>query len=141
MASIMPHTIYNWKRYWVPRDGGFSFDSDGFLLPPAKDTDGFVWWKTDVTGFEELLAKPCLVLLGEPGIGKSFAIQDAESRARAKSQGSHASCLRRDLGGYNSDALLVDDRFGSPEFRRWHAPGRRSKTIAALCNVIKLSQY
>jgi hypothetical protein len=68
--------VYDWKRYWVPRDGGFSFDSDGFLLPPPKDSDDFVWWKTDVTAFEDILTKPCLVLLGEPGIGKSFAIRD-----------------------------------------------------------------
>ena len=33
----MTAPAYNWKRYWSPREGGFSFDSQGFLLPPAAD--------------------------------------------------------------------------------------------------------
>ena len=119
----MTDTTYNWKRYWVPRDGGFSFDSDGFLNPPSKDAQGFAFWKTDIIAFEELLTKPCLVLLGEPGIGKSHAIRDAELRARAAIAGHNAKFLVRDLGSFTTDSFLVEQIFESTEFRSWQESG------------------
>src|SRR5947208_1494284 len=115
----MIEKTYNWKRYWVPRDGGFSFDSQGFLLPPAREAEWAKYWKTDVVGFEEVLSKPCLVLLGEPGIGKSFAIRSAEERTRATRLEAGATILFRDLSGYSTDSLLVEDVFKSPEFLSW----------------------
>ena len=69
----MTDITYNWNRYWVPREGSFSFDFDGFLHPPTTQAQFAQWRKTAAVSFEGLLAKPCLVLLGEPGIGKSFA--------------------------------------------------------------------
>jgi hypothetical protein len=110
---------YDWKRYWVPREGGFSFDSQGFLLPPARDAEWAKYWKTDVVGIEELLTKPCLVLLGEPGIGKSFAIRDVEEQTRKARLGAKAMILARDLSSYSTDSLLVEDVFNSREFLSW----------------------
>src|SRR3989442_3474226 len=93
--------VYDWKRYWVPRDGVFSYDSDGFLLPPANDSDRLFWPKTDVVGFDALIAKPCLVLLGEPGIGKTFALREAARQATpAPSEG---QIPERNLGDYGSE--------------------------------------
>jgi hypothetical protein len=114
--------IYKWQRCWVPRDGGFSFDSDGFLQPPADQAAEFVWWKTDVTCFDQIADKPCLILLGEPGIGKSFGIHDAVRRTQAIRK-SNATVLVRDLAGYNSDVLLVDDVFRTVEFSKWQKDG------------------
>ena len=66
----MSQLLYNWKRYWALRDGqGFHTDRNGFLLRSSfyKDTFEFV----------SMVQTPCLILLGEPGIGKSQAIKDA----------------------------------------------------------------
>jgi hypothetical protein len=38
---------YDWKRYWVPREGLFAFDSEGFLAPPGEEGTWGRWWKTD----------------------------------------------------------------------------------------------
>ena len=119
----MTETTYNWKRYWVPRDGSFSFDTQGFLLPPATDAKWARYWKTDVVSFDKLLSKPCLVLLGEPGIGKSFAIRDAQRLEQSATPGTNATFLFRDLGSYNSDSLLVEEVFKSPEFIKWQKHG------------------
>lgn len=119
----MTDITYNWKRYWVPPDGNISFDSQGFLLPPASDAKWARWWKTDVVSFDELLTKPCLILLGEPGIGKSFAIRDSQKREQLAKRGADATFLFRDLGSYNSDSLLVEEVFKSPEFTNWEKHG------------------
>jgi hypothetical protein len=116
----MAAKTYDWKRYWVPREGSFAFDSEGFLAPPLSD-GGWSWSKTDVAGFNELAAGACLVLLGEPGIGKTFALQDAcryvgETRPSAK-------ILFRNLGTYGDERRLVEDVFESPEYAGWASGG------------------
>jgi hypothetical protein len=111
---------YDWKRYWVPRDGSFAFDPDGFLASPATD-GGWLCGKTDVVGFEDLATSPCLVLLGEPGIGKTVALDDARNLAE-KSRPS-ASVLRCNLGAYGDEKRLIDSVFGSTEFATWSSSG------------------
>lgn len=119
----MAAQTYNWKRYWIPRDGGFGFDSEGFLLPPESDAEWAKYWKTDAVGFDGLLGKPCLVFLGEPGIGKSYAIRHAMERTQAVGRGAGATILFRELSSYTTDALLVDDVFKSQEFVSWQRHG------------------
>jgi hypothetical protein len=119
----MAKHIHNWRRYWVPRDGAFSYDSEGFLLPPASDAKWARWWKTDAVNIESLSRKPCLVLLGEPGIGKTFAINDVANHERISRQGSGASFLVLNLGSYSNELLLISELFGSREFKNWHSNG------------------
>ena len=111
---------YDWKRYWVPRDGSFAFDADEFLATPATD-GGWLWSKTDIVGFEELAACPCLVLLGEPGIGKTVALDNA--RKHAGEAWPSASILHRNLGTYGDEKRLIEDVFGAPEFATWSSNG------------------
>jgi hypothetical protein len=66
----MPQLIYNWKRFWCLRDGGFHIDANGFLVRSE-------YFKDNTVQFESIAGTPCLVLLGEPGIGKSRALKDA----------------------------------------------------------------
>src|SRR2546425_13370168 len=66
-----------------------------------------------------LIAKPCLVLLGEPGIGKTFALREAARQATPAR--SEAKILERNLGNYASDTHLVEDVFNSVEFHWWNA--------------------
>lgn len=119
----MKNAVYDWSRCWVPRDGQFAFDSQGFLLPPGSGGDWLESRKSDVVGSEILLAFPCLVLLGEPGIGKTFALAQAEAETRKARVPAGARILSRNLNSYSSDALLVEDVFGSGEFRDWQERG------------------
>lgn len=112
---------YGWKRYWVPREGSFAFDSEGFLSKPAEDAGWTKWLKTDVVGFEKLVSTPCLILLGEPGIGKSYALRDAESCIE---QGRPSAVfLSVNLGEYADERRLIEDVFGSEEFDKWSSQG------------------
>ena len=111
---------YDWQRYWVPREGSFAFDLEGFLAPAASQ-GGWSFWKTDVVGFHEISGNPCLILLGEPGIGKTVALEDARELVRKERPS--AGILHRNLGTYGDEKRLVDDIFGSDEFFAWASRG------------------
>jgi hypothetical protein len=110
----MPPQTYNWNRYWVPRDGAFSFDDDGFLFAPSKEPTWRRLQRTDAIEFTEIADKPCLVLLGEPGIGKTFALEQLKSAPNS---------LLLNLGPYGSEQRLINDLFRGNEFRNWSEHG------------------
>lgn len=66
----MSELIYNWERYWCLRDGGgFHIDTNGFLVRSDYYKETFE--------FASIAHTPCLIMLGEPGIGKSRALRGA----------------------------------------------------------------
>lgn len=68
----MSRQIYQWERYWYPCGVDPPVSPDGFLynhIPLSKDES--------LLRFEEIAGVPCLILLGEPGIGKSYAMENA----------------------------------------------------------------
>lgn len=104
---------YDWKRFWCPRDGRMEQDGTGFLADPELNPEPIRW--TDVVPFEAIDDKPCLLLLGEPGIGKSDAMEELRKAAQASPT-------------HGEKQLFVDLRFkrrprkelfGAPEFKRW----------------------
>jgi hypothetical protein len=70
--------VYNWKRFWCPREGRIQLDEDGFLLEPESEVAAY--YDPGVVPFEKIAALPCLALLGEPGLGKSTA-RDSEVKS------------------------------------------------------------
>lgn len=64
-----------WTRFWVPSAGRISADRDrrGFLDDPADDFGRAA--NPDVKELRELLPQPCLVLSGQPGIGKTTEVE------------------------------------------------------------------
>ncbi len=64
---------YKWKRFWCPRTGNINLADGGYLYDPDAE-----WGKTynpDLVSLEAIAEIPCLVLLGEPGIGKSRELE------------------------------------------------------------------
>src|SRR5207302_384150 len=59
-----------------------------------------------------------LVLLGEPGIGKSTTLREEADRVRAQSVGETTS-IHVDLRAYSSESLLYKRVFESVEFLNW----------------------
>jgi hypothetical protein len=77
----MNKRIYKWQRYWCPQNGQISLTSDGFLYvihPSLRGHDD-----SQLVQLHELVDSPCLILLGEPGLGKSYSMQEAYEEARA----------------------------------------------------------
>lgn len=119
----MQKVTYNWKRLWVSREGNLGFDADGFVTDPLDDPLWTRLLKTDIIQIENILAQNCLILLGEPGIGKSHAIKEAEAITRRTRIPQGARVFSRDLGCYSSDGLLAAEIFNSSEFSSWKTDG------------------
>lgn len=109
--------LYSWIRYWCPSDGKFELDADGFH--DASNGQSRFRPKTPVKTFDEIAATPCLVLLGDPGMGKSTALEQAYNSLCQQLAGGPDLVLRLQLREYNSDERLVHDLFESEEFDRW----------------------
>ena len=103
---------YDWRRYWVPREGSMSFQDSGFIAEPDNDPFGIISAPTHVP-FEKIGHFPCLALLGEPGIGKTETLQHLSAGSGT------AITLRQDLSAFASDSMLHKAIFESPEFTNW----------------------
>ncbi len=78
----MAQLRYNWKRFWYPRGTQIDLRDNGYLPDPESTRDNSEFnignfYNPNIVSFETIANIPCLVLIGEPGIGKSNAIQDA----------------------------------------------------------------
>lgn len=113
----MLNQIYNWKRFWCPRTGNFDLSDGGYLADP--DSEWGYLCSPDVKSFESITIISCLVLLGEPGIGKTHAIQTAQSAIydKIKEVGDQILCL--DLRSYGSEDRVIRNLFEDPTFLSW----------------------
>lgn len=104
---------YPWKRFWVPRDGVVHLDGHGYMIDPEGHMGDM---NPDVLPFAEIKQFACLGLLGEPGIGKTFALGDIVAHAR---KAENLRVLHVDLRSYSNQALLYTKIFESPEWSEW----------------------
>ncbi len=110
-------TLFDWKRYWCPRDKTVSLSDGGFL--PDPDTKWGRLANPDLIQFEEVLQTPCLALLGEPGVGKSLALEIEILNIQKSILSMGGSLIRLDLRSFGSEDRLMNSLFGSEEFKRW----------------------
>jgi predicted NACHT family NTPase len=117
IGATMAAHFYNWKRFWSPRTSQINLADGGYLPDPEGQWTRF--HNPDLVPFESIGEVPCLGLLGEPGIGKSFAlgVQRSAIEAKIKEQGGETVWL--DLHQYSSEDMLVRDLFESPTFTAW----------------------
>ncbi len=74
----MVDPVYKWKRFWSPRSGEINFGDGGYLIDP--DSEWGHHYNPDLVDFDKISHLRCLILLGEPGIGKTHAIETEESK-------------------------------------------------------------
>jgi predicted NACHT family NTPase len=112
---------FEWKRFWCPRGSTISLADGGFLVDPDSE-----WGKAlnpDLLTFDRLADTPCLALLGEPGIGKSWAltrIRETWERPASDAEGT----IFLDLRSFGSEDRLVQRLFQSAAFREWQQGNR-----------------
>jgi hypothetical protein len=107
--------IYDWKRFWCSREGKYSLTQEGFLREPYKNypTVG------DVKTFAAIADTPVLLLLGEPGIGKTFAIK-AERKAISTAAAMRGEqILWPDLQAVSTPETFERSVLNAPEFQGW----------------------
>lgn len=98
---------YPWKRFWY-RDGEEArLEDAGFLADPESEY-AFIFGSNAVS-LEQLSQVPCLILLGDPGMGKSTAVHDEVQRLQSKHDQVTERALVFDLALYGSEARLFDE--------------------------------
>ncbi|WP_100489112.1 NACHT domain-containing protein [Sporolactobacillus pectinivorans] len=113
----MTNLIYPWKRFWCTRDGRLNFTSEGFLSNSESKYGNIN--NPDVVPFDQISHFKCLILLGEPGIGKTSALnKEIQKLHKAKDK-----TLFIDLKAFGSETSLYRNLFDNPDFIAW----RKSK--------------
>jgi hypothetical protein len=77
-----------------------------------------------VVNFEALDKIPCLIILGEPGTGKTYALKDAKDAIEARSDET-SKTLWVDLARSRNEDKLVRDIFGHETFISWLNGGNK----------------
>lgn len=104
------------ERFWCTRAGAYTLDDDGFLRDPDANWFGTQSANPGVLRIDELGGHRCLVLLGEPGAGKSTAVG-----ATDRLVGAGVPVLPFDLAAYGSEERLVREVFDDPSIIAWSA--------------------
>lgn len=73
---------YGWKRFWCPRSGSIALADGGYLSDP--DAEWSRAYNPNLVSLEAIADIPCLVLLGEPGIGKSQELENLKAFTEEK---------------------------------------------------------
>lgn len=77
--------IFEWVRYWTDASRPAPSDHDGFSLAPDQVAEYF--GSSGISDLASLGDVQCLVLLGEPGMGKSTALKAEYERVKSQRVG------------------------------------------------------
>lgn len=109
--------IYNWKRFWVARDGDFNLSDGGYLYDPDSDFGNI--YNPDVLPFGTISKFQCLILLGEPGIGKTQTLKSNRDSVENKILEEGNSSIWLDLRSIGSEQRLDSKIFENETFLSW----------------------
>lgn len=114
----MAERNYNWQRFWCLPGSSVRVSDDGYLWGPGA-------YNPNIVTFEQIQHVPCLALLGEPGIGKSKALEREFSTLDDSLRGTDDSAVFLNLRSYGSEDRLVRALFESSEFTQWVSGSHR----------------
>jgi hypothetical protein len=107
---------FDWKRFWCQRGEPIDLSDRGFLSDPEGKWSEYL--NPALVTFERLAELPCVVLLGEPGIGKSWTLQQ-ESAEVQSSLAAGAKLVSLDLRSFGDEGRLMASLFDSKLFESW----------------------
>ncbi len=111
----MPSRTYAWTRFWCSREGTYSLTDEGFLKEPYKKYPNI----GDVKSFALIADTPVLILLGEPGIGKTFTIAAERDAVQAAVSARGEKILWPDLQAVETPEQFDKAVVNAPEFQAW----------------------
>ena len=109
----MSEQVYSWKRFWCPRSGSLNLADGGYLGDPSSEWGQY--YNPNLVSLEAIANIPCLVLLGEPGIGKSQEMENLKKYTEETIEQVH-EVLELNL---RSCTNLMDDLFKDETFLAW----------------------
>jgi hypothetical protein len=111
------------QRFWyrrpsrttegLPPEGLPVLDSNGYLAQPSSNP----LVAAALVPFSMISARPCLVLLGDPGMGKTVCLQAECKRVEALDDDNRSYWF--DLADYTDEALLHHHLFSSESIAQW----------------------
>jgi hypothetical protein len=117
-----------WHRLWTPRGAPVDVEDGGFLA--ERETSRYWSKNMGLKTLDELDQVPCLLALGDPGLGKSWEIGEYATRLKVKldaaagtglSAGEADALLAFDATEFDSTEALRARVFGDPVFTRWRS--------------------
>ena len=96
----MSGQLYNWKRFWYP--AGTDLDLDGGFLPDPDSDWGRVF-APHLVPLEAITDVQCLILLGEPGIGKTTGMEAARQAIDTQVEAERGKTVWLNLRSYSSE--------------------------------------
>jgi hypothetical protein len=106
------------RRFWVPLGHGYAVDSGGFLADPDRTVAGARWDNVDALTSEDLRHFRLLVMLGEPGMGKSTFLNAVRPLLP---EGCTPVEVYRNLAEFGSEDRMVRSVFESARVEEWVA--------------------
>lgn len=107
------HALFPWLRYWASTEQ-VPLTADGYLLPPGERGWGVPKQTVELRALAELAEVPCLVLLGAPGLGKSYELRHERDRLAQSGE----EVLHVDLKNHDSNTFR-EAVFEDESFVRW----------------------
>lgn len=108
---------YSWKRFWCPRTAEINLSDGGFLTDPDAEYGSI--YNPNIVPFSKFRETLFLGLLGEPGIGKSFALQEEVEATKTYVEKYGGEVLYLNLRSIGSEDRLERKLFLSSEFKKW----------------------
>ena len=119
ICRIRVTLIHDWKRRWLPRDIGDHANGDS----PASAREFQAVWQLHFASegalLEELRYVPCLILLGEPGLGKTYALRREHGSLDEWTLAGLVRSHHVDLAGSQSAEDVRAQLFGNEVYREW----------------------
>lgn len=113
----MSEPVYQWKRFWYPQGDPADLSDGGYLRDP--DISRRFSYAPQPASSEALFEAPCLVLLGEPGIGKSTALKAFQAHTERQIAATDERLLPVNLADCPTDNTLYRKLFDHPILQRW----------------------
>ena len=125
MARFIAGKLLPWRRYWVRWDGSVNsgYDGRGFVDDPEDEYGALM--NPAVRPIDDLLSLPCLVLGGQPGIGKSTEIDRLQARRSEWLRPDESLIIAGCLDIDSTSALLRD----TVESRAWRETLEDRKSV------------
>jgi hypothetical protein len=120
MTTTGQKQLIPWKRFWC-RFGGPIHVGDqvqGFLTDPEGKFTKL--YNPELFTLDQLATESCLILCGDPGIGKSTVIQQHKDALKS-SLGERGHLILIDFRDVPSDSAFNRWTFDSTEWQRWRA--------------------
>ncbi|MCA1956921.1 MAG: hypothetical protein LDL14_00125 [Nitrospira sp.] len=110
---------FNWERFWYPRGSSLNLSDGGYLPDPHSQTGRFA--NPQITSLSKIHESKVLVLLGDPGMGKSTVLAEEESFLKSTPHDQTDRHLFINLRSYQTETRLIADTFDSPILKDWLA--------------------